>query len=85
MERQLLFSVSVQDCLIDTFRSGGPGGQNRNKVNSAIRLIHPPSGAVASAKDSRDQIHNKRSAFMRLIETKEFKAWHKMEIARRMK
>jgi protein subunit release factor A len=81
---KLLFSVTMKDFEMQTFRSGGKGGQNQNKVNSGVRLIHHASGARGEARDSRDQLSNKRSAFLRLVETPEFKAWHKLECARRL-
>lgn len=83
-EKHLLFSVTAKDFEVQTFRSGGKGGQNQNKVNSGVRLIHRESGARGEARDSRDQPQNKRAAFERLLETKEWKAWHKMEVARRL-
>lgn len=83
MGKQLLFSVSIQDCEVQTFRAGGKGGQKQNKTNSGVRVIHHPSGARAEGRDAREQHINKRNAFLRMIETKEFKTWHKLEIARR--
>ncbi len=82
--KRLLFSVTKHDLIRQTFRSGGKGGQNQNKVESGVRLIHPPSGARGEARDSRDQFINERSAFKRLIDTPEFERWHKAECARRM-
>lgn len=81
--KELLFSITKKDFIIQTFRSGGAGGQNQNKVNSGVRLIHKPSGAVGEARDSRDQLQNKKAAFMRLIRGKVFQAWLKVEIAKR--
>ena len=81
--KKLLFSVTKKDFKIQTFRSGGPGGMNQNKVNSGVRIVHKDSGAVGEARDSRDQIHNKKAAFTRLTASKEFKAWLKIEVARR--
>jgi protein subunit release factor A len=83
-ERRLLFSVTRKDFEMQVFRSGGKGGQNQNKVNSGVRLIHHPSGARGEARDSRDQPQNKRAAFERLLQTKEWKGWHKAECARRL-
>jgi len=80
--KKLLFSVTKKDFTIQTFRSGGKGGQNQNKVSSGVRLIHEPSGARGEARDSRDQAQNKVNAFRRLLETPEWKRWHKMETAR---
>ena len=38
-----------QQCKMETYRASGPGGQHRNKVDSAVRVIHKPTGTVASA------------------------------------
>lgn len=82
--RKLWFSVTIKDCRVDTFRSGGKGGQNQNKVESGVRVVHPPSGAVGEARDSRDQLQNKRAAFRRMADSDTFRAWHRTEIARRI-
>jgi len=79
--KQLLFSLNKKDFEIQTFRAGGNGGQNQNKVESGVRIIHRASGAVAESRQFRDQPANKKAAFKRLLETKEFKAWHKMRTA----
>jgi protein subunit release factor B len=80
----LILSVTKDDFEIQTFRAGGKGGQNQNKVESGVRFIHKASGAVAESRDSRDQLANKRSAFKKIIETPKFKAWFKIETAKRM-
>ena len=79
MAKNKLFSISIRDCRVDTFRSGGKGGQNQNKVESGVRVVHEPSGAVGEARDSRDQLTNKRNAFTRMAETKKFKTWVKLK------
>ena len=79
--RELLFSVTKKDFVIQTFRSGGPGGQNQNKVNSGVRIIHKESGARGESRESRSQLENKKTALKRLAETKEFKIWHKKKVA----
>jgi hypothetical protein len=73
--RKLAFSVTAKDLRIDTFRSGGKGGQNQNKVNSGVRITHEASGAVGESREERDQLQNKKRAFERMTETKEFKSW----------
>ena len=83
-EKKLLFSLTRDDFEWDYFRAGGKGGQNQNKVNSGVRCKHPPSGAVGEARDSRNQLDNRRSAFIRCVESKAFKSWHKSEVARRL-
>lgn len=83
MARELLFSVTASDCRFDYYRGSGKGGQKRNKTSSAARCTHIASGAVGNSDDTRSQGQNKQIAFKRMSETKEFKAWHKMEVARR--
>jgi protein subunit release factor B len=53
---------------IETFRASGPGGQHLHKTESAVRLIHPPSGVSVTASDTRSQARNREIAFERLIE-----------------
>lgn len=83
-KRKLLFSLTKKDFTIQTFRAGGAGGQNQNKVESGVRIIHPASGARGEARDSRKQLTNKKTAFRRLIDSKKFQDWHKIECARRL-
>jgi hypothetical protein len=56
----------VAECEVHRYRASGPGGQHRNKVSSAIRLHHKPSGLVAVATESRLQNENKTRALKRL-------------------
>jgi protein subunit release factor A len=79
---KILFVVSIKDCRVDAFRSSGPGGQNKNKVHSAIRVVHEPSGAIGEGKEERDQPKNKRAAFERMVAKPEFVTWVKLEISR---
>lgn len=83
MTKELLFSVTANDCRFDYYRGSGKGGQKRNKTCSAVRCTHLASGAVGQSDDTRSQHRNKQIAFGRMAETKEFKTWHKMEVARR--
>ena len=81
MSRELLFSVSIKDCKVEALRnSKGAGGQHRDKTSSSIRVTHEPSGASAYCQDHREQPRNKRDAFLRMIETPQFKSWHRMKI-----
>jgi ribosome-associated protein len=56
----------LAECEVDTFRSGGPGGQHANKVESAVRLTHSPSGLVVTSQESRSQFRNKALAVAEL-------------------
>lgn len=52
---------------IQAFRASGPGGQHVNRTESALRLVHPPSGVVVVAQDSPSQHRNREIAFQRLL------------------
>lgn len=73
--REKIFSVTIKDCKVETFRAGGKGGQNQNKRDTGVRIKHPPSGAVGEARDGRSQLQNKRKAFKRMAESKVFQTW----------
>ena len=53
---------------VQAFRASGAGGQHVNRTESALRLVHPPSGVVVIAQDSPSQYRNRETAFRRLIE-----------------
>jgi protein subunit release factor A len=81
---QLLFTVGRKDFVRQTFSVGGHGGGGKDTSNSGVRLIHPPSKAVGEGRENRSNTLNERSAFRKLVETKEFKSWHRAECARRL-
>lgn len=80
--RTKLFSVTIADCEIQTFRAGGKGGQNQNKTESGVRIIHHPSGARGESREERSQLQNKRNAFRRMGQSDVFKRWAKSQAAR---
>lgn len=58
----------LAECELHLHRTGGPGGQHRNKVSSAVRLVHRPSGITVAASERRSQHENRANALHRLRE-----------------
>jgi len=56
----------LAECTVETYRASGPGGQHRNKRDSAVRLTHEPTGVSATATERRSQHENRRVAVRRL-------------------
>lgn len=75
MTRDLLFSLTKKDFEIQTFKSGGKGGQHQNTTDSGVRIIHKDSGAVGECRNEKSQHANKKIAFKRLTENIKFKTW----------
>lgn len=74
-ERKLILKITRKDFDIQTFRSGGPGGQHQNKTDSGIRIVHKASGAMGESRSDRSQHTNKKLAFQRLVDSIQFKLW----------
>lgn len=56
----------LRECEIQTFRSGGKGGQHQNKVESGVRLIHRPTGITVESREERSQFMNKQRCLKKL-------------------
>lgn len=74
-KKELAFSVTKKDLDIQTFCSGGPGGQHQNKTESGVRIVHKESGAVGECRNERSQMQNKKIAMQRLANSTAFKLW----------
>jgi ribosome-associated protein len=56
----------LAECDVQTFRAGGPGGQHQNVTDSAVRLVHRPTGVTVTSRAQRSQYLNKTDALRRL-------------------
>lgn len=78
-DKKKVLSLTTKDFKWEYFKASGKGGQNKNKRDTAVRVTHPPSGAVGYSCDERSQRKNKEKAFKRMAESEKFQRWVKIE------